>query len=1466
MTLFPKDLSDAAAALSAGLVTDLTPAAAPAEDLPADDLARALAEGESVLADPAASDDLAWSARGEGLPGRADSFELVAPAASAGFSLGLSSRGTLGTYGTAALGLDVSIGSDSVEFEIAALSGCGCPMCGGFDPDGTGGSGAPGEGADAPGPAASLQTLANYLRDGFWDDFSGGNPRWYNMGTSGTGANSGTLYYNVTGFSGTRNGHADSNGISAARQTMAREAFKLYGELMGINFVETTSDADHVDFFFIDNVYTSSGGQRAYASTVLHSGSGGAIDYNVINITPGWSGSSSNIGGTNGYTFQTFLHEIGHAMGLGHQGIYNAGSGNPTYGNDAQWVNDTWQQTIMSYWSQDAWTASGASYAQLVSLMAADWVALNDLYAWQGYGSSNAFNGNTVYGVGTNITTTVSTAMANLADYADTNAFTIVDGSGIDTVDFSNYNVNQTINLTVSSASNTQATLSSVGGLTGNMTIAVGTVIENAVSGGGNDTLTGNQYDNQLAGNGGNDWLYGGDGSDTIYGGDGGDGLVGGNGTDFLKGGAGADSLYGGAGDDLLDGENGNDWLILQSSHGGFAGDSLYGGADYDTIWLYNDAASHSFDLRSSTISGVEAVSFSQGADLDKYLYLTAAQVNNGLSNTLAVSGNNASGSTDYIYVYMSHNSVNTQSVNLASWSFAGWQPAGDQNDRIYIYGTALADTITGSNQNDSVSSGDGNDVIYGGSGNDTLDGLIGNDSLYGGIGTDYLWGYTGNDYLYGGDGDDTLTGEADHDMLDGGAGNDSMLGGDGSDTLYAGSGTDTLYGGEGTNSFFGDVSTSASLYYGGSGTDYFYKGSTTSGSADESWYGGDGADYLFWTNTSVGSERTVNLATGYITFNGANRDVLSSIEHAYVYNGASIIGSAVGNVLLATGNYDNVIDGGAGADTLYGGEGNDTLYGGDGVDLVYGGDGHDDIQDGSGEASGNDSYYGGLGDDRFLKTSDTASSGLKVWDGGGGIDTLEYTFVSGSDHLREFNLADQRLYFDGAGRDYLYNIENITVHNASRVVGDANANVITGVGEFGNSFHGGDGNDSLYGGGGSDTLNGGKGTDNLYGGTGQDSFFVGINEGWDNIYGGGAMDTATFDVTKAVSFDLAAGTYTSGTATRAIVGIEVLYAGRKADVIIGSALNETLYGGNGSDQISAGGGSDYLYGGAGGDSLYGGAGFVLADGGVGNDRIFIDAAKTGTGTVAGGDGNDFLDFSLLAEGANANLALGTATGTSYSLTLSSIEYISGSAYADTLTGDDLRNILTGGSGDDSLYGGGAGDKLYGGFGNDWMDGGSGPDSLDGGQGADSLYGGFSNDTLNGGAGTDLLNGGGGNDVLDGGAAADTLIGGVGTDTLIGGANPDTFVFINAAEIGTGANSDRIMDFTSGQDKLDFSGFSSALTFIGTGAFTGTAGQLRYYNLAGIGYVVGDLDGNQIADFELLLMNGASVVAGDLIL
>jgi Ca2+-binding RTX toxin-like protein len=73
---------------------------------------------------------------------------------------------------------------------------------------------------------------------------------------------------------------------------------------------------------------------------------------------------------------------------------------------------------------------------------------------------------------------------------------------------------------------------------------------------------------------------------------------------------------------------------------------------------------------------------------------------------------------------------------------------------------------------------------------------------------------------------------------------------------------------------------------------------------------------------------------------------------------------------------------------------------------------------------------------------------------------------------------------------------------------------------------------------------------------------------------------------------------------------------------------------------------------------------------------------------------------------------------------------------------------------------------------------------------------------LDGMAGNDQLLGNGGHDTLLGGDGGDQLVGGDGLDILLGGAGRDRFRFDVAPD---GGNVDRIMDFVSGADYLEFS-------------------------------------------------------------
>lgn len=265
-------------------------------------------------------------------------------------------------------------------------------------------------------------------------------------------------------------------------------------------------------------------------------------------------------------------------------------------------------------------------------------------------------------------------------------------------------------------------------------------------------------------------------------------------------------------------------------------------------------------------------------------------------------------------------------------------------------------------------------------------------------------------------------------------------------------------------------------------------------------------------------------------------------------------------------------------------------------------------------------------------------------------------------------------------------------------------------------------------------------------------------------------------------------------------------------NILAGTRLADTIFGGLGNDSITGNLGNDSLMGDAGNDVLQGGDGNDLLFGGIGNDQLFGGA---GTDQLTGGIGDDVyvIDSSpdLIIERLNEgnDKIITSAFGIDLT-TFANVEKAQ-------LEGDQKLN-LTGSAVGNELVGNGVANYI------------------------------------DAGAGGDLVFGGAGNDVLSGG---------VGVDRITGGAGADFFVFRSAAEAGLGAAADQITDFAHGVDQLVVTAFTSGSAFIGAAAFSG-ARQVRYDN--GSGVVSGDNDGNGVADWQIVLLNKPVLTATDLIL
>ena len=262
----------------------------------------------------------------------------------------------------------------------------------------------------------------------------------------------------------------------------------------------------------------------------------------------------------------------------------------------------------------------------------------------------------------------------------------------------------------------------------------------------------------------------------------------------------------------------------------------------------------------------------------------------------------------------------------------------------------------------------------------------------------------------------------------------------------------------------------------------------------------------------------------------------------------------------------------------------------------------------------------------------------------------------------------------------------------------------------------------------------------------------------------------------------------------------------------------------------------------------FSGAGIALA-------AMPLDAFIQQAGNLSSLAGNVFV-LGLNTNGAKGQ-SIDYPISTEFTFFPNSAAYYA-TAAQPVLTGTQGSQLLVGLSGNDTITAGVGKTVIYGSAGND---------TLICGSGTDFIYA---------GAGTNTLIGGSGVDTMTAGNGVDTLIGGTGRSIMVGGYGQDTFVFSPGHTGGlTTATADSIQRFRAGtMDVINLTAFDAVLpagsgghlTFIGTQAFDGHAGEVRY-DVTSTGLTItADLTGAGVPDFMITLKNVFSLTANDFVL
>ena len=608
----------------------------------------------------------------------------------------------------------------------------------------------PGEAAFAPNgkPIFTLQQIVNQLtRTGEAWNGTGGNPA--------PNAGVGTITYAFfnTASQVYSSEQSEFAPLTTAQRNAVREAFAIWGDVINVDFVEGTVATADIN---LGNLNTTDTFFSAYAYFPGFSRVDGDIWFNTDAIND----FEVQIGEAG---FRTILHEIGHALGVSHPGNYNASPNvDITYENDAEYYQDSYEYTIMSYFGSSNTGAVRTGFAQ--TPMAHDIAAMQSLYG----ANMTTRTGDTVYGFN-------STADRSVFNFStNTNpVLAIWDAGGIDTLDFSGWNSNSVIDLS-------DGGFSDGGGQTSNVQIAFGTVIENAVGSGGDDQVIGNAADNffflQF---GGNDTASGFAGLDVFYFG------AGFTAADAANGGSGKDivALQGNyaltlGADDLVEIET---LSLLTSIDARFGGQSASPFSYAITTVDANVAAGTTLIVNAATLVIGENFTFNGSAETDGMFFIYAGRgtdmltggagvdvfffgedgrfsladrVDGGGGNDILVLRGDYEGLTAITFAPDAF--VNIETISLLSALDTRFAAGGAE----YDYDLTLLDANVGAGRTltingargetetmtiDGSAETDGAFRMFAGNSADTLKGGAGNDSFYGNRGADTLSGGAGN-------------------------------------------------------------------------------------------------------------------------------------------------------------------------------------------------------------------------------------------------------------------------------------------------------------------------------------------------------------------------------------------------------------------------------------------------------------------------------------------------------------------------------------------------------------------------------------------------------------------------------------------------------------------------------------------------------------------------------------------------